>query len=220
VGAALDSTLQKNDVVIPSTIGLDLHEYDDGILSFLPKCDDLASEDFQHVFERNSEAEKVYSIDRPGLGRIRVVLTDDQHEVLRRMKKFRHVRGHIKAQLLSHPERAFDGVLEHVELPEEPLPYGDRVIGIGEFQFAPIPKRVSEDSAMSDLWRDDRGPRENSTNGGHEPGFNLESIQPGHDVAVAEPINAAETQADSTLDRTFIPEGTSDREQTANQTCF
>jgi hypothetical protein len=217
VGAALDSTLQKNDVVIPSTIGLDLHEHEDGTLSFLPKCEDLASEDFQHVFERNSQAEKVYSIDRPGLGRIRVVLTDDQHEVLRRMKKFRHVRGHIKAQLLSHPERAFDGVLEHVELPEAPLPYGDRVIGIGEFQFAPIPKRASEDSAMSDLWRDDRGARENAPNGGQEAGSNIESILAGCSTTVAEPTDPGEIQADSTLNRTFIPVGASDREQTVKQ---
>jgi len=44
-------------------------------------------------------------------------------------------------------------VLEHVELPESPLPYGERVIGIGKFQFVPIPKQASDDSAMADIWR-------------------------------------------------------------------
>ena len=38
VGAVLDSTLQKNDVVVPSSIGLDLFEHEDGSLSFLPTC--------------------------------------------------------------------------------------------------------------------------------------------------------------------------------------
>ena len=71
VGATLDSTLQNNDVIVPSSLGLDMKEDEDGALSFLPRCTELAGAEFHQVFERNAGAEKLYSLDRPGLGRVR-----------------------------------------------------------------------------------------------------------------------------------------------------
>jgi hypothetical protein len=148
VGANLDSTLQKNDVVVPSMLGLDMREDHDGALTFLPKCAELASEEFHQAFERNPGAEKIYSLDRPGLGRVRIVLTDEQHEVLRRMKRVRRVTGEVKERLKNDPVQVFDGIADQVE-----LPYGERVIGIGEFQFAPTPRVISTDATMAALWR-------------------------------------------------------------------
>lgn len=147
VGAALDSTLQKNDVIVPSMLGLEIKEHEDGAMSFLPKCDELSSEDFHQVFERNPGAEKLYSLDRPGLGRVRIVLTDEQHEVLRRMKRVRRITGEKKASLQSDPGQVFDGIADYVD-----LPYGDRVIGIGDFPFAPLPRPGLQEATMADLW--------------------------------------------------------------------
>lgn len=147
VGASLDSTLQNNDVVVPSTIGLDMREDTEGALSFLPTCPELAIEEFQHVFERNPGAESFYSLDRPGLGRVRVVLSNEQHEVLRRMKRVRRVTGETKERLKRDPVQVFDGVADHVD-----LPYSERVTGIGEFKFAPVPRPVTEESTMAGLW--------------------------------------------------------------------
>lgn len=148
IGAILDATLQNNDVIVPSTIGLDIREDADGALSFLPKCPELASEEFHQVFERNPGPEKLYSLDRPGLGRVRIVLSDEQHEVLRRMKRVRRVTGKTKEQLLEDPAQAFEGVIDHVE-----LPYRERVIGIGEFQFTPVPRQIFHDATMAGLWQ-------------------------------------------------------------------
>lgn len=117
VGAALDTTLAKNDVVVPSTIGLDMREDESGALSFLPNSREFASEEFHNVFERNPGVEKLYSLDRPGLGRIRIVLTNDQQEVLRRMKRVRWVTGPLAERLKRNPEQAFDGIADKVELP-------------------------------------------------------------------------------------------------------
>ncbi len=117
VGAILDSTLKKNDVVVPSTIGLDMREDADGALSFLPKCPELATEEFQQVFERNPGAEKLYSLDRPGLARVRIVLSNEQYEVLRRMKRVRRVTGEAKDRLKRDPIQVFDGVADHVGAP-------------------------------------------------------------------------------------------------------
>ena len=150
VGAALDSTLRNNDVIVPSMLGLDMREDEDGALTFLPKCAELADRDFHQVFERNAGAEKLYSIDRPGLGRVRIVLSDVQHEVLKRMKRVRRVKGETKERLKHDPVQVFDGVADQID-----LPYGDRVIGIGDFRFAPVPRRNSNDSEMANLWQSD-----------------------------------------------------------------
>lgn len=147
VGAMLDSTLQKNDVVIPSQLGLDMREDADGGLTFLPRCAELAVQEFHQVFERNPGAEKLYTLDRPGLGRVRIVLTEAQHEVLKRMKRVRGVRGELKDRLQRNPVQIFDGIAEDVD-----LPYGERVVGIGEFPFAPMPHSGFGNSEMAKLW--------------------------------------------------------------------
>lgn len=148
VGASLDSTLRNNDVIVPSTLGLDMREDQDGALTFLPKCAELASEEFHQVFERNPGAEKLYSLDRPGLGRVRIVLTDEQQEVLRRMKRVRRVKGDLKESLKRDPVQVFDGIADQID-----LPYGERVIGIGDFEFAPTPRPTDTEAAMARLWQ-------------------------------------------------------------------
>ncbi|MFL6451763.1 MAG: DEAD/DEAH box helicase [Bryobacteraceae bacterium] len=182
VGATLDTTLARNSVVIPSGIGLDMREDATGALSFLPRCPELASEEFHQVFERNPGAEKVYSLDRPGLGRVRIVLTNEQQEVLRRMKRVRRVSGSRKEELKKNPEQVFDGIADQVEFLhghegttdrelagdqttilgggvgcDESLPYGDRVIGIGDFVAAPVPRPSSLGNAttMAGIWQNE-----------------------------------------------------------------
>jgi len=147
VGAALDSTLGSVDVVIPSTIGLDISE-ENGTLTFLPTCPEMGAEEFQLVFDRNSEVEGLYTVDRPGLGKVRIVLSDIQKEVLKRMKRVRRVSGPQKQSLLDNPAQVFDGVLDAVD-----LPYGERVIGIGSFVFTPVPRSSTGESEMSGLLR-------------------------------------------------------------------
>jgi hypothetical protein len=149
VGAALDSTLAKVDVVVPSAIGLDMRENDDGSLTFLPKCPEIGATEFQHVFERNSDVEGLYSIDRPGLGKVRIVLSDIQKEVLRRMKRVNRVSGRLKDELAANPAQVFDGVLDAVD-----LPYSERVIGIGDFRFAPVPRTTTGPSEMAPILND------------------------------------------------------------------
>lgn len=149
VNAALDATLQKNDVVVPSSIGLDLYEDAEGALSFIPTCPELDNESFRTVFDRNNDVEGFYSLDQPGMGRLRIVLTEKQRNVLERMKRVRRVTGEDKQRLKEDPRPIFDGVAGDVE-----LPYGERVTGIGTFEFVPIPKANLEDGTMSALFGD------------------------------------------------------------------
>ena len=149
VNAALDATLQKNDVVVPSSIGLDLYEDADGALSFIPTCPELDNESFRTVFDRNSNVEGFYSLDQPGMGKLRIVLTEKQRNVLERMKRVRRVTGEDKQRLKEDPRPIFDGVTGDVE-----LPYGERVTGIGAYEFVPIPKANLEEGPMSALFGD------------------------------------------------------------------
>jgi superfamily II DNA or RNA helicase len=146
VDATLEATLLKNDVVVPSSIGLDLYEDQDGALSFIPTCPELDNTTFRTVFERNSLAEGFYSLDQPGLGKLRIVLTEKQRQVLHRMKRVRRVTGENKERLMEDPLPIFDGLAGDVD-----LPYGDRVIGIGTFEFVPVPKATLEEGAMSSI---------------------------------------------------------------------
>jgi len=134
VGADLDRYLASNDVVIPSRIALDIFAHPDGSISFVPRCKELPDEGFREAFLRNPDEQDIYSIDLEGNRRVRVVLDDEQREVLRRMKQARHLRGDAKRSAIEHPEQYFDGVLDSVT-----LPYGRRVEGIGEFDFMPVP---------------------------------------------------------------------------------
>jgi superfamily II DNA or RNA helicase len=147
VGAALDRTLQSNSVVVPSSIGLNIYEDETGSITFLPRCPELETADFRQVFERNPDAQGLYSLDRPGLNRVRIVLTEKQREVLRRMKRVRRLTGALGDSVKRDPAQVFDGILDSVE-----LPYADRVIGIGDFEFVPTPKARPLDGGMATLW--------------------------------------------------------------------
>ena len=146
-GAILESTLQNNDVIVPSSLGLHLYEDAEGRLSFIPNCPELDSSDFQTVFQRNDKAQGFYSLDKPGLGKLRIVMSEKQLNVLERMKRVRAVTGAEKQRLIEDPRPIFDGVAGDVD-----LPYSDRVTGVGAFIFDSVPKNEDEGERMSSLW--------------------------------------------------------------------
>jgi len=156
VNASLDTWLASNDVVVPSSIGLDFYEESDGSLSFVPTSPDLDSTEFRTVFQQSKDAHDLYTVQRTGKERVRVVLTDRQKTVLQRMKTVQRVKGPLRETLEKDPLRVFDGIAGDVELPD----YSDRVIGIGAFQYDPIPKSPSDESSLAGLWGAASSPEE------------------------------------------------------------
>jgi hypothetical protein len=146
---SLDRWLESNDVVVPSSIGVEFYEEADGSLSFVPTSPSLDSSDFRTVFQRETDAHGLYTLDRPGRERLRIVLTEKQTAILERMKRVQRVSGNRKAQLLADPLQVFDGVAADVELPPS---YSDRVIGVGIFEYASIPKAPGDETGLSSLW--------------------------------------------------------------------
>ncbi len=149
VDAHLDAWLQNNDVIVPSSLGVDFYQEADGSLSFVPTSPSLDSSEFRTVFQRSADAHDVYTIQRDGNERVRVVLSDRQKTVLERMKRVQRVRGEKQTELLKNPLQVFDGVAGDVELPPS---YSDRVIGIGTFVYQPVPKATEDESRLAALW--------------------------------------------------------------------
>ncbi len=136
VGADLDRYLQSNEVLVPSRIALGIKQHSDDSISFVPRCSGVPDADFEKAFLALPKVESTYSLDLPPGRRLRVILDDDQKEVLSRMQAVRHARGDLKKTAITNPEAFFDGVLQSVD-----LPYGRRVEGVGEFPFAPMPSQ-------------------------------------------------------------------------------
>jgi superfamily II DNA or RNA helicase len=145
VGASLDKLLQSNEVVVPSRIGVRIIEHHDGSISFVPRCECVPEEGFRNAFLARPNAEGVYSVDYHGGGRLRVVLDDEQREVLVRMKRLQRLSGDAKQDAVKNPAQFFDGLLGRVD-----LPYGRRVEGIGDFPFASAPRGVLIRSGIFD----------------------------------------------------------------------
>lgn len=137
VGAQLDRLLAQERVVVPPRIGLDVMTHEDGRISFVPRLGGVIDAGFQAAFLGQGDVEAVYAIRDERGGRVRVILSDDQREVLRRMQRARRLGGQERAVALRDPQAIFDGVAGAVEI--HPSIFGPRVKGIGDFPFATQP---------------------------------------------------------------------------------
>ncbi|MGH7986701.1 MAG: DEAD/DEAH box helicase, partial [Candidatus Binataceae bacterium] len=137
VGAQLDRFIAREKVLIASRVGLDLVLDPDGRISFAPKVDGAPDEPLRRAFFAADDAEEMYRIDDGEGGRMRIILDDEQREVLRRMQRVRHLGGAERAEVLRKPVALFDGVANHVDIDLEQ--FGPRVKGIGDFPFTVQP---------------------------------------------------------------------------------
>jgi SNF2 family DNA or RNA helicase len=134
VGASLDRYLQSNDVIVPKSVQLDIHEWPDGTISFAPQINGIEGDGLKRAFFHSPTAENFYNVDGPNNSRVRVVFDDRQTEVLQRMKGVHRAYGKLKQRLLDEPEVVFEGLMDAVE-----IRYGRRVEGIGALEAQSIP---------------------------------------------------------------------------------
>ena len=89
MGVQLDRYLAEERVLVPSRIGLDLIVEEQGHISFAPKIDGVEPDAIRRAFFALDDVETIYALDDAGGGRLRVVLDEQQREVLRRMQRVR-----------------------------------------------------------------------------------------------------------------------------------
>jgi len=134
VGASLDRYLQSNDVIVPKSVQLDIHEWPDGSISFAPQISGIQGDGLKRAFFHSPTVENFYSVDGPDNSRLRVVFDDRQTQVLQRMKAVHRAYGKLKQRLLDEPEVVFEGLIDAVE-----IRYGRRVEGIGPLDSQSVP---------------------------------------------------------------------------------
>jgi len=106
----------------------------------------------------------------------------------------RRIKGDLKERLKHDPIQVFDGIADQVD-----LPYGDRVIGIGDFAFSPTPRPQFAESELAKLGQgetagglrplqDDVAEGEVSGGGdGHAGGTENSGVPPVTDACTATP---------------------------------
>ncbi len=152
-GALLDEYLLSNTVVIPTTIGLTIRDHGDGSISFEPRVPELPdAAAFTTKFmelERHDIPEVETLTDSAGR-RVRILFSEPQREVLRRIRRVRKVSGTDAQRLTEDPAAAFDGIADHIDLASINREYGPRVIGVGTLKL-PTDVRNEGGIRISDL---------------------------------------------------------------------
>lgn len=131
-GAQLDDYLRSNTVIVPTTIGLTIRDHGDGSISFEPRVPEAAN--FAAKFMSRSDTDSVESLTDSDGKRVRILFSEPQLEVLRRMRRVRKIRGDDAARIAADPTAIFDGVADAIDLTQVGREYGPRVIGIGPLE--------------------------------------------------------------------------------------
>ncbi len=136
-GALLDRYLADNSVIIPNTIGLAVRDHGDGSITFEPRVAGLPDADaFTTKFLERTSTDAVETLTDAKNRRVRVLFSEPQLEVLRRMRSVRKLRGDDAKRLSKDPAAAFDGVADAVDLLNIERQYGPRVIGVGALKLS------------------------------------------------------------------------------------
>jgi hypothetical protein len=163
VGASLDKYLQSNDVIVPKSLQLSIHEWPDGSISFAPQISGIAGDGLKRAFFHSPTVENFYTVDGPNNSRLRVVFDETQTKVLERMKGVHRAYGKLKQRLMDEPEIVFEGLMDAVE-----VRYGRRVEGIGPLESMNIPGAPREKSFLA------FGPGESEPSTGNASSVNLD----------------------------------------------
>jgi superfamily II DNA or RNA helicase len=131
-GAMLDDLLRQTAIILPPAFGIRVAEVGDAV-SIFPTCHGIPDGELEKGFLASHRNSGVLHVTLPGGRRAKVVLTKDQQEVMQRMRNAQRVTGTAGREIKQHPERIFEGLMDAVD-------FGERVIGIGEFQPAVVPR--------------------------------------------------------------------------------
>ncbi len=131
-GAMLDDLLRQTAIILPPAFGIRVAEVGDAV-SIFPTCHGIPDGELEKGFLASHRNSGVLHVTLPGGRRAKVVLTKDQQDVMQRMRSAQRVTGTAGSEIKRNPERIFEGLMDAVD-------FGERVIGIGDFQPAVVPR--------------------------------------------------------------------------------
>jgi len=137
IGAEIDEYIHRERVIVPSRVGLDVIVGEDQRITFVPKVDGVPDHSLREAFLAVDDVDSCYTCPVGGGERVRVVLTDEQRQVFKRMQRVRHVGRTERTEILRNPVAVFDGISGAVEI--NTADFGPRVFGIGDFPFVARP---------------------------------------------------------------------------------
>lgn len=110
-GDGLDSYLDREGVVIPQKVKVELYVEANGFVSLFPGFEGVPSEVMRQEFFRLGEIQKIYDLQTDEGNRVRVVVSDEISSILRDIQKYRMVGGATRDAVLGNVIECFsDGV--------------------------------------------------------------------------------------------------------------
>lgn len=136
-GVLLDRYLNSNDVLSPKKISLRVDRIAENRLEIVPEIPGLdwqTNKDFLVKFDNQQQPENVYNIQHDGGKRIRVVISDDQKDALKSIKKHRIVSKQSAEEIQEHPHNFFDPEVFELDPAINNLSFSDRIKEIGFYK--------------------------------------------------------------------------------------
>jgi len=136
-GALLDRYLNSNDVLFPKKISLRVNRIGENKLEIAPEITGLdiqTNKDFLIKFDKHHQPESVYNLQREGSKRIRVVISDEQKEALKSIKKYRIVNKQKAEEIQKCPHNFFDPEVFDLDPTTNNLSFSDRIKEIGFYK--------------------------------------------------------------------------------------
>lgn len=128
--AILDKYLQKEQVLVPSKLKVEIDRLGDDKYEIVPTIESPLSYHFDRYLESRTEVPDNIALTDDDNSRVRVVLDDDKQKVIRKIRNnYRNVSAEKLKDLVDNPALYLDP--EHCDLSEF---YSDRVIEIGLYK--------------------------------------------------------------------------------------
>lgn len=130
--AILDSYLAKEKIIIPEKISLKLEKDGEDNLSILPEISSIdqlsLKAQFERKFDKSEKIRKSYTLSDDDNARVRIPFSEKQRNELKKIKRYRKIKGELKNRILERPHEIFNPDIIDLEN------FSDRVIKIGLYK--------------------------------------------------------------------------------------
>lgn len=129
-GTTLDRYLNNENVAVPSKIRLRLQKSGE-LVEIAPDIPEIDNNQFQSLFDKFPNVEKIYSMQKSDGTRTRVVFQEKQREALQTIKNHRRISKKQLEEIANEPQAYFDPEVVDLDGSDDVLSFSERVFEIG-----------------------------------------------------------------------------------------